>query len=178
MKKLFLWFYCLPISDAVLLIVLATVIFLFLREKYRNTPYWKIGIPILLTCWIAVILFGTLGQRTEGENLSEPILIPFYSYYTALNGGSEELYRTNFMNAVLFYPAGLLGCELLPGRWSKVWEVILVTCVFALLSIGIEYTQYRLAMGLAEADDVIHNTLGTLLGVLACGASIKLNQKH
>lgn len=178
MRKIFLWFYCLPISDAVLLIVLATVIFLFLREKYGNTPYWKIGIPVLFGCWIIVIFFGTLGQRTEGGNLSEPILAPFYSYYTALNGGSQELYRTNFMNAVLFYPAGLLGCEVLPKRWSKVWKMILATCVFALLSIGIEYSQYRFAMGLAEVDDVIHNTLGTFLGALACGASIKLNQKH
>lgn len=178
MKKLFLWFYCLPISDAVLLIVLATVVFLFLREKYGNTLYWKIGIPILLVCWIIVILFGTLGQRIEGENLSEPILTPFYSYYTALNGGPEELYRTNFMNAVLFYPAGLLGCEVLPKRWKKVWKVVLVPCIFALVSIGIEYTQYRFALGLAETDDVIHNTLGTLIGALACGASIKLNQKH
>lgn len=178
MRKLFLWFYCLPISDAVLLIVLATVVFLFLRERFGNTLYWKAGIPILFVCWIAVMLFGTLGQRTEGENLSEPILIPFYSYYTALNGGSQELYRTNFMNAVLFYPASLLGCELLPERWRKIWKVILVTCVFALLSIGIEYTQYRLAMGLVEADDVMHNTLGALLGALTCGASIKLNQKQ
>lgn len=178
MRTLFLWFYCLPISGAVLLIALATVMFLFLRERLGNTPYWKAGIPILLVCWIAVILFGTLGQRTEGGNLSEPILIPFYSYYTALNGGSQELYRTNFMNAVLFYPAGLLSCELLPGRLRKIWKVILVTCVFALVSIGIEYSQYRFGLGLAEVDDVIHNALGTLLGALACGASIKLNQKH
>lgn len=178
MRTLFLWFYCLPISDAVLLIVLATVIFLFLRERLRSTLYWKAGIPILLVCWIAVILFGTLGQRTEGGNLSEPILMPFYSYYTAFNGGSKELYRTNFMNAVLFYPAGLLGCEALPKRWRKIWKVMLVTFVFALVSVGIEYSQYRFGLGLAEVDDVIHNTLGTLLGALACGAFIKLNQKH
>lgn len=178
MRKLFLWFYCLPISDAVLLVVLATLIFLLLRKKFGNTPYWRVGISILLVCWVAVIFFGTLGQRTEGGNLSEPILMPFASYYTALNGGSKELYRTNFMNAVLFYPAGLLGCEALPKRWSKVRKVVLLTGIFALLSIGIEYTQYRFGLGLAEVDDMIHNTLGTLLGALACGAFIKLNQKH
>lgn len=178
MRNLFLWFYCLPIVDAVMLILLATAVFLFLRKRFGNTPYWKAGIPLLIFCWIAVILFGTLGQRTEGGNQSAPILMPFYSYYTALNGGNKELYRTNFMNAVLFYPAGLLGCEVLPKRWNTVWKVALVTCIFALVSTGIEYTQYRFAMGLAEVDDVIHNALGTLLGAVACGASIKLNQKH
>lgn len=177
MRTIFLWFYCLPISDAVLLIVLATVIFLLLRKKFGNTPYWKAGIPVLLVCWIAVILFGTLGQRTEGGNLSEPILKPFASYYTALNGGNKEIYRTNFMNAVLFYPAGLLSYEALPKQWRKVLKVVLITCVFALVSIGIEYSQYRFGMGLAETDDVIHNTLGTLLGAIACSASIKLH-KH
>lgn len=177
MRKLFLWFYCLPIVDAVLLVVLVTVVFLILRKKFGNTPYWKAGISILFVCWIAVILFGTLGQRTEGGNLSMPILTPFYSYYTALNSGNKEIYRTNFMNVVLFYPVGLLGYETLPKRWKQVWKVVLITCAFALVSIGIECTQYRFGLGLAEADDVIHNTVGTLLGAIACGTSIKLHKK-
>lgn len=79
MRKLFLWFYCLPIVDAVMLILLAAAVFLFLRERFGNTPYWKAGIPILLVCWVAVFSLGTLGQRMEGGNLSEPILTPFAS---------------------------------------------------------------------------------------------------
>ena len=177
MRKVFLWFYCLPISDAIFLILLGTILFLLLREKFGDTPYWKAGIPVLCVCWVAVILFGTLGQRTEGSTLSDPILTPFYSYYIALNGGSNEIYRTNFMNIVLFYPTGLFGCALLPKRRRKIWLVILLTTIFALLSIGIEYTQYRFGLGLAEADDVIHNTLGVLLGAIACGASRKLQKK-
>lgn len=174
MRKIFLWFYCLPISDAVLLIILATVLFLLLREKLGNTPYWKFGIPILFVCWVTVILFGTLGQRAEGSNLSEPILTPFYSYYTALSGGTREIYRTNFMNVVLFYPAGLLGCEALPKQRRRIW---LVTCVFGLLSGGIEFAQYHFGMGLSEVDDVIHNTLGALLGSIACDISISFHKK-
>lgn len=174
MHKIFLWFYCLPMGDAVMLILLATGCFLLLREKLRDRAYWKVGIALLLSAWIAVILYGTLGQRTEGGNLSEPILTPFASYYAALHGGPKELYRTNFMNAVLFYPAGLLSCELLPGRWHWLWRAVLAAAVFALVSAGIEYTQYRFGLGLAEVDDVIHNTLGTLLGAIACGVAIKL----
>ena len=33
-----------------------------------------------------------------------------------------------------------------------------------LLSAGIEYTQYRFALGVAETDDVICNTLGVFIG--------------
>lgn len=177
MQQIFLWFYCLPILEAVLLILLVTVVFLLLRERIGRTPYWKACICLLFLAWAAVILFGTLGQRTEGGNLSAPILTPFASYYAALNGGPKELFRTNFMNAVLFYPAGLLGFEVLPKRWSKGWKVVLITILFALVSLGIEYTQYRFGLGLAEVDDVIHNTLGTLLGTIVCGASMKLHKK-
>ena len=31
---------------------------------------------------------------------------------------------------------------------------------------GIEYAQYLLEIGLAETDDVLHNTLGGTLGVM------------
>lgn len=160
-----------------MLILLATGCFLLLREKLRDRAYWKVGIALLLAAWTAVILYGTLGQRTEGGNLSGPILTPFASYYAALHGGPKELYRTNFMNAVLFYPSGLLACELLPRRWHWLWRAVLITAVFALVSAGIEFTQYRFGLGLAEVDDVIHNALGTLLGAIACAASIKLPKK-
>ena len=173
MHTIFLWFYCLPIADAVILIVLTTAIFLLLRNKFRDVRYWKAGIPFLLLCWITAILFCTLGQRADGGHLTNPVLMPFHSYYAVLQGGSQELYRANFMNTALFYPVGLLGCELLPKGWKKLWKAALVICVFMMLSIGIEYIQYRFGLGLAETDDVIHNTLGTLLGVLVC--NIQLN---
>lgn len=169
MRILFHWFYCLPILDAVLLLLAATVIFLFLRDKFGNTRHWKTGIAFLLLCWIAVILLGTLGQRTEGENQSAPILTPFYSYYIALSDGQRELYRTNFMNIVLFYPAGLLSIQLLPKRWHTAWRIVPLACAFVLLSIGIEYTQHHFGLGFAEVDDVIHNGLGALLGAVAGG---------
>lgn len=176
MSKLFLWFYCLPIADVILLILLATVVFLLLREFFSNTPYWKCGIPVLLLCWMGIVLFATLGQRTEGSNMSEPMLLPFASYYAVLNGGTTEFVRSNLMNAVLFYPAGLLGCEVLPKRWKKIWKSVLITVVFAMVSLGVEYTQYHFGLGQAEADDVIHNALGALLGAIASGMSVKLHK--
>ena len=168
MRQIFLWFYCLRISGVIVLIAMATGTFWYLRHKFAHTWFWKTGIPLLLIGWIGVILYGTLGQRATDGNAAAPILIPFHSYYLALTGGNVEIYRTNFMNAILFYPAGLLGCQLLPRRWRKIHKVLLLTVPLALLSIWIEYTQYHLGLGLAETDDVIHNTLGTLLGIQAC----------
>lgn len=164
MRKIFLWFYCLPFGEAALLLLLASLLFWFLRKKLGDTAFWKTGILLLFLVWIAVIFFGTLGQRTEDGSLSPPILMPFASYCAVLNGGSRELLRTNFMNVVLFYPAGLLGCEALPKKWRKGWKGVLITVLLALVSGCIEYTQYQFGLGMAETDDVIHNTLGALLG--------------
>jgi len=174
MRSIFHWFYCLPLSGAFILIALAATLFLLLQSRLGTKPWWKAGVFLLFVCWLFVIYFGTLSYRTESDNLSEPILVPFYSYYTVLNGGSEELFRSNFMNIALFFPAGLLGCELMPKRWRPFCCVILVTGLFTLVSIGIEYIQFQFSMGLAETDDVIHNSLGTLLGGIFCRLSPKI----
>lgn len=168
MRSVFIWFYCLPIPDVILLTALAAGVFLFLRERFGDRRFWKAGMVAMLSVWIAVIFLGTLGHRTEGANPAEPVLMPFASYVQALTGGPRELFRTNFMNAVLFCPAGLLGCEILPKRWKKGWTMAAVVCVLAMLSAAIEYCQFRYGLGLAETDDVIHNTLGALAGALVC----------
>lgn len=164
MVKLFIWFYCLPIEGVLVLVLLASLVFFFLREKFNNTLYWKVGVLVLLVCWMAVILFATVGQRTKDVNSLEPVLQPFASYLAVLNGGTKEFLRANFMNITLFYPAGLLGCEALPKQWNKYWKLLLNIAIFLLLSIGIEHFQYRFGLGQAEIDDVIHNTLGVLIG--------------
>lgn len=101
-----------------------------------------------------------------------PELIPFHSYRAVLDGGNRELFRSNFMNVVLFYPAGLLACELLPKDWRRAQKLILTVVPFALISAGIEVCQYRFALGQAEVDDVIHNTLGALIGAVVSSIHI------
>lgn len=177
MEKIFLWFYCLPIPDALILFTAATVLFLWLRIKIGNQIWWKFGIFLLLFCWIAVILYGTVGQRSGGTANHEPILIPFYTYYAVLTGGSRELLRESLMNALLFYPAGLLTFEALPGKWSRWGKTLLIILSFAILSTGIEIQQYRLAIGLVEVDDIIHNTLGAILGTLGHSLPVVFAQK-
>lgn len=165
MHTLFHWFYCLPIFDALLLVLLAMLAFGVLRNHLSQRVFWRPAVTGLFLCWIGVILLGTLGNRTAGAEDAQAQLIPFYSYYLAANGGPAELYRENFMNAVLFCPAGLLGCEVLPKRWNGFQKAGFLVSVALLFSIGIEYCQYRFAMGLAETDDVIHNLLGTCIGI-------------
>jgi glycopeptide antibiotics resistance protein len=64
------------------------------------------------------------------------------------------------LNILLYHPLGYLLPILFPKLKPK--HVILIGC---LCSIATEATQYILKMGWCETDDVIHNTLGTAIGV-------------
>lgn len=166
LSRVYHWFYCLPLWTAVFWVILMTAVFLWLREKLRERGFWKWTVGAMLTAWLALTFYYTLGRRSAGT-IQEIHLIPFYSYYLVRQGGNPELIRSNLMNVMLFWPAGLLGAELLPGSWKSAWRVLLVFTVGALLGLGIECAQYNWGLGLPEVDDLIHNSLGALLGALA-----------
>lgn len=173
LQSFFHWFYCLPITDAVLLVIVVSAGYLILRQWLGDKRLWRPVIALLFLAWLAVIAVATLTDRTPGLIPMEPELIPFHSYRAVMAGGNKEIIRSNFMNVVLFYPAGLFACELLPKSWSRAKRVILVAMLFALISAGIEFCQYHFALGQAEVDDVIHNALGALIGALISTIPVK-----
>ena len=120
---------------------------------------WRPGNLALLLMSAAVILYATLFSRAEGGGL---ILTPFAALAAARV--QPELYREMLMNVFLFFPLGLTLSNALPRRWNRWLRIGVTTLAGCLLSAGIEYAQYRFALGLAETDDVLCNTLGALLG--------------
>ena len=166
LKSLFRWLYCLDIIDILILLTIATAAFLLANEHQQAKCWWRFVVGLLLICGVAVVAGATLGVRDEIQH-GYMNLIPFHSYQEVHNGGNPEIYRSNFMNVVLFYPAGLLATSLLPQKWSGWCRCLLVVLVLTAMSIGIEFLQYRFALGRCEIDDVIHNALGALLGCLA-----------
>lgn len=109
---------------------------------------------------VFIILYATILTRTPGSY--ELILTPFATFTAALQ--QPELYRAILMNVFLFFPLGLTLSNSLPRKWHRWGRIILTTFVGCILSAGIEYTQYRYALGMAEVDDVICNTLGAFIG--------------
>ena len=72
------------------------------------------------------------------------------------------LLQENLLNILLLFPAGIL----LPGvtdRKLKWWMGLLVGIT---VSSAIEISQLWLCRGLFEFDDIIHNSLGCMLGCL------------
>ena len=120
-----------------------------------------------------IILYATILTRTPG--VSEAIRTPFASLTAARQ--QPELYREMLMNVFLFFPLGLTLSNVLPRKWHRWIRIILTTLVGCALSAGIEYAQYRCALGLAETDDVICNTLGAFLGAASLLAAHAI-EKH
>ena len=134
---------------------------------------WRRGNLILAALMTAAILYATLFSRAEGS--TGLILTPFASLTAARI--QPEIYREMLMNVFLFFPLGLTLSNALPRRWHRWLRIILTTLVGCALSAGIEYAQYRYALGLAETDDVICNTLGAFLGAASLLAAHAI-EKH
>lgn len=115
---------------------------------------------VLFCAAVIAILCATILNRTPGNY--ELILTPFAALSAARQ--QPELYREMLMNIFLFFPLGLTLSNALPQKWHRWGRIILTTLVGCALSAGIEYAQYRCALGLAETDDVICNTLGAFIG--------------
>ena len=121
---------------------------------------WRWGNLALMLLVAAAILYATLFSRAEGS--TGLILTPFAALTAARV--QPEIYREMLMNVFLFFPLGLTFSNALPRKWHRWLRIILTTLVSCALSAGIEYAQCRYALGMAEVDDVICNTLGAFIG--------------
>lgn len=133
--------------------------------KALDIPWWYYLISLLIVVLVA------RGWRWEGGLLvgyaflvlAETVLIrkPFTGDYVKLeilwSWRAWETQRTQILtNLIMFVPVGVLA------GWIWKWKGL---CVAAGLSVIIEVLQLLTARGLCEFDDVIHNCLGTAVGI-------------
>ena len=124
---------------------------------------------ILPIFYIIIILFFTIIRRNN-QTGREICLYPFKTYYKF---GHTFVRWQIFMNIFLFIPLGFL----IP--FSSKRSFIQTLTIGLCLSITIEALQYIFALGLCETDDVIHNTLGCIIGYWYWFLIVKLRgRKH
>ena len=155
-----LWYiYTLPLRIVILLMLILMVTWAIINPIFRKKK--RIAINAFIFCLSTVsILYTTILTRAPGDY--ELILTPFSTFTAARQ--QPELYREMLMNVFLFFPLGLTLSNALPQKWHRWGRIALTTLVGCILSAGIEYAQYRYALGMAEVDDVICNTLGAFVG--------------
>lgn len=121
----------------------------------------KKGLHILSTValveYIALVYCSTVFCRAVQDERKFDFH-PFWTYKAILEG-KDEFVPEAIMNVVAFIPIGfLLGSSFAS---MKLWKVIIIACLF---SLGIEILQFIMMRGFSELDDVMHNTLGSMIG--------------
>ena len=119
---------------------------------FKKKIVWRGITGLLLIEYIFLIYCSTVFFRIVREERKFDYT-PFWSY------DRSDLMAENIMNVVVFVPVGLLlGIAFKDIRW---WKVLLTG---AFISISIEVLQFILKKGFSELDDVMHNTLGCMIG--------------
>lgn len=153
------YIYARPLISIILFMTLTLICWGVLSAN-TAAKYWRRGNFILMILMTAAILYATILTRSEGS--AGLILTPFATFTAARQ--QPELYREMLMNIFLFFPLGLTLSNALPQKWHRWLRIALTTLIGCILSAGIEYAQYRYALGMAEVDDVICNTMGAFIG--------------
>lgn len=119
---------------------------------------WRKSVGLFLIAYISLLLCSTVVFRNEAAKRQYDFM-PFWSYQSYFRGEDPSLLAENIMNAAVFVPIGLLAGVAFRGmNWQKALMLGLGLSVF------IEATQFIFMKGFSELDDVIHNTIGCLIG--------------
>lgn len=114
---------------------------------------------LALSIYLAVLMGGILLNREMGEAYMIE-WVPFWSYYQVFTVQDSPLAWQMIYNVLVFIPLGVL----LPVNFAPVRKLHIVAASAAGLSLLIEVVQLVSKLGLFEFDDLLHNTLGAVIG--------------
>ena len=148
----------------VVVFITGTVLLLLTRGLNKGM---KDVMVLLFLEYVFLLYSSTVVYRSVKPDIRYN-LTPFWSYKAIAKGDNTGLLPENIMNVAVFIPLGIiLGIAVKQrkksdGKYKTGWLGAIM--VGLLLSLGIEISQYLLKKGLAETDDVIHNTTGCFIG--------------
>lgn len=125
------------------------------------------GISIM---YISIVLGAVFLNRSNLYGYANLHL--FSSYKEAYNNMQISLFRNIILNILLFIPLGFL-LPFYSDKLKKGYKIILIGFIFTLI---IEIIQYITKIGIFEIDDILNNTIGTLIGY--CAFKIYYNLKN
>ncbi len=126
------------------------------KTEIRTSRTLQAIITALLAAYLFLILSTTVLARSVYDDY-QYMLLPLWSYAEIFKG-NKALIIENIANTVMLAPVGFL----LPAVTRMNGKKTVLTGF--LISLSIELLQLTLRRGLFEFDDMIHNTVGCLLG--------------
>jgi len=122
------------------------------KEKWSRTALWF---------YIYIIILYTLLTRTV-KNYFDYNWLPFWSYQYIWSTHDFGIVSEVFINCLMFIPFGVLAPFAMVQDKVKKRNIVIISG-FA-LSASVECLQLFTKTGLFEWDDIIHNTIGVIVG--------------
>lgn len=143
-------------------LIIAIVVWLISYVFYRRgkLSFRSLVVFPILAFYLSFVITITLVERIPTENARYHLEV--FGTYKAIANGVQTLISEVFWNIVLFIPIGIMFMLLLSCKHN--WLIAIVMGL--LLSVSIEVIQLITHRGVFVFDDMIHNTLGTVTGVV------------
>lgn len=148
------------ISLTMLSLCAGTLVIVLLYKKGKLSKHSR-NISILLWIYTLFLLYITIIGRYTFDDYRER-LIPFESYRQYFTTGNISELKGIILNILIFIPFGFLIAKLFRNRKSA----NIAFCSGFFLTVAIESLQYITHTGTFETDDIIHNSIGTMIGCL------------
>ncbi len=153
------------------LFLLVVVSIVIIKNRFRLTDYIRNIVFLVLAELLFLILCATVVYR-QSFGYYKINVIPYFDYIERIKANKYYDVWEIYLNIALFIPIGLLLYYLYNiSRWKE----CLLTCVC--ISLCIEFLQLLLQKGLCEVNDVIHNTLGCVIGMIFFLLIYKVKQR-
>jgi len=148
------------------------VIYKKIMRGQKRLSIHKVGWLAVFVCYLAVVFGATLLSR--GSFWGRSLVSFLYTYKDAWVNADASAWRNIVLNILLFVPFGLL----LPigVKWFRCF---FKTCLAGFLfTLAIELYQLKFSVGIFEAADLVHNTLGAMIGYGFWSIGVQFGRWH
>ena len=142
---------------------------LYLVKKINKL---QAGSLIFIFIYLLIVLVSTVFSRSSGDEYLYKLEL-FWSYRNFLEIGIIGVLFENVYNLFLLFPYGFC-VKIISQRLGAIW--IWITGTF--ISLMIELLQLALKRGYFELDDIFHNSIGVVLGILSYVIVEKIKKKQ
>lgn len=157
-----------PLYESFLaLFCIGTIVFCAVnRKKAVSSIVWLLFFEFMFLVLGMTVFFRHTDYKIR-------VYSPFWSYVSVWRDGNMKVLYEIILNVLLFVPIGFMwGIQ--SSQWQKKWQWLSSMILGVSLSVVIELLQYSFKKGCVEVDDVIHNTLGCLIGFVLWRGCVKL----
>lgn len=139
--------------------IVVVALLVFIRKKYHTSLRALFG-WLCMYGYIWLVLGSTVFTRSAGT--SRAINLDWFYTWEEIRAGDMLAKEQVILNVILFVPFGV-SLGLITWKKMRPHKAFLLGLA---LSLVVEISQYITMRGLFEGDDLIHNTLGCVLGYM------------